>query len=128
MAMDETMSEEGRRPLLQLKSAPAAAKPEPAPAGWKCRPCGAAFTPPQVEQQAESQAELQEWVRCPACNARLGRVADFQTEPPRLAKLRARPVVQRTKPAGKPASEKLQVWRRTASGGLRRAGKDTPDA
>jgi hypothetical protein len=107
------MSEPPRRPILKLKSpppailrpeplAPAPAKmevhtfgprraraptPPPAPPPpsypWKCRPCGAGF------EVAEELVD-EDWVRCPKCNARLGRAGDFRAEPPRLEKLRAR--------------------------------------
>ena len=58
--------------------------PPPAPVGdWKCKPCGARFDPPAELADEES-------VRCPSCNARLGLASDFRSDPPNLAKLRAR--------------------------------------
>jgi hypothetical protein len=100
-----------RRPILKLKIAPpprpapepppkpsrptwiaprreVRAEPEaPTPAAplhdWKCKPCGTSFTP--SAELAEEDA-----VRCPSCNARLGRAVDFRADPPRLEKLRAR--------------------------------------
>ena len=98
--MDE-MTEKPKRPTLRLKFPPrlpeppaAKAPPAPAkaaagsaasppPAGWKCKPCGTAFS------VAATLAD-DEWVRCPSCNARLGLAADFRLTPPNLAKLRAR--------------------------------------
>ena len=93
------MNERVRRPILHLKlgatppaqrsedappPAPAAA-PAPATYTWKCRPCGTPFIPPSEGPDAEA-------VRCPACNARLGRAGDFRLDPPPLEKLRARAV------------------------------------
>jgi DNA-directed RNA polymerase subunit RPC12/RpoP len=99
-----------RRPILKLKNPPPIrapepppepaprlgsprffkpARPEPPPAppapqhAWKCRPCGTGFTP------APDLAE-EDFVRCPSCNARLGRAADFRADPPNVEKLRAR--------------------------------------
>ena len=58
--------------------------PPPAPVGdWKCKPCGTRFDPPAELADEDS-------VRCPSCNARLGLAADFRSDPPNLAKLRAR--------------------------------------
>jgi hypothetical protein len=98
-----------RRPTLSLKfppslpppqAKPAAPKPSPfskpprarAPApppvpvaGWKCKPCGASFDPaPELADE--------DFVRCPSCNARLGRAGDFRSDPPLIEKLRARSV------------------------------------
>jgi DNA-directed RNA polymerase subunit RPC12/RpoP len=98
------MNERARRPILHLKlgaaapakdaeAAPAAPGSVPRPAAapapvaytWKCRPCGAAFTPP-------SEGPDDEAVRCPSCNARLGKAGDFRADPPPLERLRARAV------------------------------------
>ena len=99
------MNERVRRPILHLKlgsSAPAdrpptllpetvrpavSARPPEAPATytWKCRPCGTPFVPPREGPDDEA-------VRCPSCNARLGRAGDFRLDPPPLDKLRARAV------------------------------------
>jgi len=100
-------SDEGapaRRPILQLKTAKPAGPPAP-PAMWKCKPCGTAFPLPE--------GEADEWVRCPHCNARLGRVADFQADPP-PTRLRARPAGAREpKPAkGDKGPVKVEVARR----------------
>lgn len=66
---------------------PAAPPPEPPPppatGDWKCKPCGTRFDPPAELADADS-------VRCPSCNARLGLASDFRSDPPNLAKLRAR--------------------------------------
>jgi len=105
------MNEPPRRPILKLKSPPPAIprpeapvlpskgetrifarKREPVPvpplappvqpaAAWKCRPCGMGF------DVAEDMGD-EDWVRCPKCNARLGRAGDFRAG--RLEKLRAR--------------------------------------
>lgn len=95
------MNERARRPILHLKlgSTPPAVSAEserpaapitataaaPALYTWKCRPCGTPFVPPREGPDGEP-------VRCPACNARLGRAADFRLDPPPLDKLRARAV------------------------------------
>jgi hypothetical protein len=92
------MAEDGRRPILSLKSPPARmpatpftkpparskggqpADPQP---GWKCKPCGA-----RIEVPLTGAPET--IVRCPACNARLGRVEQFLADPPPATGLRAR--------------------------------------
>ena len=95
----EKMNERVRRPILHLKlgdapavervqgAPPAAPADASAPAAytWKCRPCGTPFIPPREGPDEEA-------VRCPACNARLGRAGDFRLDPPPLEKLRARAV------------------------------------
>ncbi|HEY1753039.1 MAG TPA: hypothetical protein VGG29_17400 [Caulobacteraceae bacterium] len=67
------------RPILRLKTPPPAALTPPGPtpppraAGpqWKCKPCGAAFTPdPTLADSAP--------VRCPSCNAKLGKAGQFR--------------------------------------------------
>jgi DNA-directed RNA polymerase subunit RPC12/RpoP len=95
------MTEPPRRPLLRIKpgvtapvlpglrpAKPAApAKPKPAAKvlhKWKCKPCGAGFDVP-------ADAAPEDAVRCPSCNARLGKAEDFRADPPLLEKLRARP-------------------------------------
>jgi DNA-directed RNA polymerase subunit RPC12/RpoP len=89
------MTEPPRRPMLRIKPGVTAppipglrpAKPAPvvkAVPKWKCRPCGSGFDVP-----AEAAAE--DAVRCPSCNARLGKAEDFRADPPLLDKLRARP-------------------------------------
>jgi DNA-directed RNA polymerase subunit RPC12/RpoP len=92
------MNERVRRPILHLKlgaapspsaapdatETPAVAPPMPAPSMvWKCRPCGSSFEPPR-------EGPDDEVVRCPSCNARLGKAGDFRLDPPPLEKLRAR--------------------------------------
>ncbi|HEX5377090.1 MAG TPA: hypothetical protein VFW47_00870 [Phenylobacterium sp.] len=76
----------GPEPLKPLR--PAKAKPEPPPPaptyGWKCKPCGQGFDPPEGAPDDET-------VRCPNCNARVGLVGDFKQDPP-PNRLRARPV------------------------------------
>ena len=53
--------------------------------GWRCKPCGTGFNLPTDLAEDES-------VRCPACNARLGLLKDFQGDEPNLAKVRARKI------------------------------------
>ena len=107
------MTDKPRRPTLSLKNPPppkpvpepviapvAAPRPSsfsprarapkreaPAPVvyGWRCKPCGTGFNVPTDLAEDES-------VRCPACNARLGLLKDFQGEEPNLAKVRARKI------------------------------------
>jgi hypothetical protein len=74
-----------RRPILSLKpgartSLPAF--PAPPPTYWKCKPCGA---------QVEVAHNATGFIRCGACNARLGKAEDFLAKPPLLERLRARP-------------------------------------
>jgi len=72
----------GPEPLRAPKPPPA---PPPAPKfGWKCKPCGQGFDPPEGAPDDET-------VRCPNCNARIGLVGDFKQDPP-PNRLRARPV------------------------------------
>jgi hypothetical protein len=91
------MAEGPRRPILSLKSPPAklpqppgvkpraqaAAPPAPPQPGWKCKPCGARLDVP-------SEAAPDTVVRCPACNARLGRVEQFRADPSPTSGFRAR--------------------------------------
>jgi DNA-directed RNA polymerase subunit RPC12/RpoP len=100
------MDDKPKRPILSLKlgpkppAAPVAAAPA-ATTEWKCKPCGKAFqVPPEL---ADS-----DYVRCPACNARLGLAADFRGETPNLAKIRARAVVK-TEPEPTPTKPAVQV-------------------
>jgi DNA-directed RNA polymerase subunit RPC12/RpoP len=85
------MNERARRPILHLKSgaAPpvlaAASVPPPVTYVWKCKPCGTTVAPPAEGPDDEA-------VRCPACNARLGKAGDFRADPPPLDRLRARAV------------------------------------
>jgi DNA-directed RNA polymerase subunit RPC12/RpoP len=88
------MNERARRPILHLKlggpsrAEPLASPPAPAPAAvytWKCRPCGMPFIPPREGPDEDA-------VRCPACNARLGRAGDFRSDPPAFDRLRARAI------------------------------------
>jgi hypothetical protein len=58
--------------------------PAASPSRWKCKPCGA------LVEIAASMAD-EEAVRCPSCNARLGRVGQFRAEGPEQQKVRARP-------------------------------------
>ena len=112
------MNERVRRPILHLKlggtppaapdeAAPLEAAPEAAPAPrpapapepaayiWKCRPCGTRFEPPREGPDDEA-------VRCPACNARLGKAGDFRLDPPPLERLRARAAKAPPPPAPPP--------------------------
>ena len=108
-----TMTDKPRRPTLSLKNppppklvpepviapvpapkqaafsprprAPKREVPTPVVYGWRCKPCGTGFNVPTDLTEGES-------VRCPACNARLGLVKDFQGDEPNLAKVRARKI------------------------------------
>ncbi len=101
------MTDKPRRPTLSLKNPPppkpvvepvvapkpAAYSPRPRPPkrevpppvtyGWRCKPCGTGLNVPADLTDEDS-------VRCPACNARLGLVKDFNGDEPNLAKVRAR--------------------------------------
>jgi len=82
----------GPEPLTPIRTArpsrpPKAPKPPPPPAqifGWKCKPCGQGFDPPEGAPEDQD-------VRCPSCNARVGKVGDFALDPP-PNRLRARRV------------------------------------
>ncbi|CAN7599792.1 hypothetical protein LJR097_004383 [Phenylobacterium sp. LjRoot97] len=63
--------------------APPAPPPPPPQYDWKCKPCGAGLS---IEETLADDVVI----RCPACNAKLGTVADFRADPP-PTKLRARP-------------------------------------
>jgi hypothetical protein len=95
------MTERPRRPILHLKlnpdrpppvpavpappARPAAAKPQQTAIQgevWKCKPCGTAITIADMPIEGD--------VRCPGCNARLGKAEDFRADPPRTERLRAR--------------------------------------
>jgi DNA-directed RNA polymerase subunit RPC12/RpoP len=79
------MTDAPRRPILSLKFPPAPKAPPPAAAKetrWKCKPCGAAVVLTGAEPEDQE-------VRCPACNAKLGLVAQFLSDPP-SPKIRAR--------------------------------------
>jgi len=65
--------------------APKREVPAPVVYGWRCKPCGTGFNVPTDLAEDES-------VRCPACNARLGLLKDFQGDEPNLAKVRARKI------------------------------------
>jgi hypothetical protein len=77
--------ERPKRPILSLKPGARTSLPDfpaPPPTYWKCKPCGALV---EVAHNATG------FVRCPSCNARLGKAEDFNAKPPLLTKLRARP-------------------------------------
>ncbi|OXE35686.1 MAG: hypothetical protein CGW95_12365 [Phenylobacterium zucineum] len=76
-------------PLRTLRPSRPPKPPKPAPLPpqvfhWKCKPCGQGFDLP-------SDAPFDQEVRCPACNARVGKVGDFALDPP-PNRLRARRV------------------------------------
>jgi DNA-directed RNA polymerase subunit RPC12/RpoP len=99
------MTEQSRRPILRLKGAADLPVAPAAPqVRWKCRPCGETFDPP-------IDGGVDEAVRCPRCNARLGKAGDFRCEPPMLDRLRARPVAP---PPAKPVAPPVIKARRIA--------------
>ena len=77
------MTEPPRRPILHLKAPPPGLKTPAAPAAWRCKPCGA---PVEVAVTLADEDE----VRCPSCNALLGRASQFRSDPPQLQRVRAR--------------------------------------
>jgi uncharacterized paraquat-inducible protein A len=79
------MTEPTRRPILHLKTPPPGSKTPSPTVGWRCKPCGA---PVEVAAALDGQDE----VRCPACNALLGRADQFRSDPPQLQRIRARMV------------------------------------
>jgi hypothetical protein len=79
---------------------------KPAQAEWLCKPCGARLTP-------DPALAPEEPVRCPACNAKLGKAADFANPQPGFPRLRARPAppLKTAAPAVlTPRSAKTRVW------------------
>jgi len=69
-----------KRAILSLKNPP---KPKVEPIlRWKCKPCGGIV----VLTGKEGPEEV---IRCPACNARLGKAGQFLSDPPD-EKVRAR--------------------------------------
>ena len=88
------------RAVLSLRPA------KPQAAEWLCKPCGARLTP-------DPHLAPEEAVRCPACNAKLGKAADFANPQPGFPRLRARPAppVKTTAPAVLTSrSGKTRVW------------------
>lgn len=78
--------------MLHLKSPPRALAPapspvKPSPVKWKCKPCGELL---EVGPTLPDEAVI----RCPACNARLGRAAQFRSEEPQPPGVRARRVLK----------------------------------
>ncbi len=72
-----------RRPILHLKAPPPGLKAPSAPSAWRCKPCGA---PVEVAAALADEDD----VRCPSCNALLGRASQFRSDPPQLQRVRAR--------------------------------------
>jgi hypothetical protein len=77
------MTDRPRRPTLSLKNAPRLATVSAPLVRWKCKPCGAPF-------EVSPSVSGHETVRCPACNARLGRAEQFRTDEPLVSGVRAR--------------------------------------
>ena len=77
------MTEPPRRPTLHLKNPPLRVQPAAPPVRWKCKPCGALL---EVDLALADDAA----VRCPSCNARLGRVEQFRGDPAEVRGVRAR--------------------------------------
>jgi DNA-directed RNA polymerase subunit RPC12/RpoP len=85
------MADPPRRKILSLKNPPPLPAPPPAPVrapepqapqgAWKCKPCGARL-------DVAADADPDSVVRCPACNANLGKAGQFLSDPP--GKIRAR--------------------------------------
>jgi len=77
------MSEPTRRPILSLKNPPQPKAPPPPVRRWKCKPCGGVL-------EVAATLSDDEAVRCPSCNARLGRAGQFRSDDPEQQKVRAR--------------------------------------
>jgi predicted nucleic acid-binding Zn ribbon protein len=77
------MADVAGRSTLRLKHAPASAPALVSVLKWKCKPCGAPF---DVSQSLDGE----EAVRCPGCNARLGRAEQFRSDSVELHGVRAR--------------------------------------
>ena len=92
------MSEPPRRATLTLRSSPVAKAPV---MRWKCKPCGVVFD--VAAELADDDA-----VRCAACNAKLGRAAQFRADPPDT-RVRARLVEAVEPPAPKPPPGPIKV-------------------
>lgn len=87
--MSDTPPPKRRTLSLPNRPAPPPPPPEPEPAAvapqpgrWVCKPCGKRFDPPL-------EGEDEDAVRCPNCNARLGKLGGFRAEEP-PSNLRAR--------------------------------------
>ncbi|THD64877.1 MAG: hypothetical protein E8A12_07770 [Phenylobacterium sp.] len=75
-----------RRPVLHLKNPPARPQTASLDVGWRCKPCGASV---EIGATLDGQDE----VRCPSCNASLGRAEQFRSDPPQFQRVRARRVI-----------------------------------
>jgi hypothetical protein len=79
---------------------------KPEPAAWLCKPCGTRFTP-------DAALAPETPVRCPSCNAKLGKAGDFADPQPGFPRLRARPAppLKAAAPAVLTSrSAKTRVW------------------
>jgi DNA-directed RNA polymerase subunit RPC12/RpoP len=74
-----------RRATLHLKNPPAPAKAPAAEPAWKCKPCGTQFG-------VDPSLADTDPVRCPGCNARLGRAEQFRGDQIEIRGVRARMV------------------------------------
>jgi DNA-directed RNA polymerase subunit RPC12/RpoP len=79
------VSDRPQRAILSLKTIPLRLRPQP---HWKCKPCGATF-------QVSHDLADEDAVRCPSCNARLGKAGEFRANPP-PPRVRARRVATPT--------------------------------
>lgn len=70
------------RPILKLPFREAPPPPPPPPPMWLCKPCGAQFSLPEGPEDTV--------VRCPSCNAKLGKLAAFNPTDGSAPKVRAR--------------------------------------
>lgn len=80
--MTKAMTDRPTRPILHLKTTVTLAPKEPK-SEWRCKPCGS------VVEIDPALADT-DTVRCPACDAALGRAGQFRSDPPQIQRLRAR--------------------------------------
>jgi DNA-directed RNA polymerase subunit RPC12/RpoP len=91
-----------RRTLTLAPNAAAASKAAAAPQAWVCKPCGMRFEPALDVADDED-------VRCPSCNAKLGKAKAFKQPDPETARVRARPATSEPKVKAPAVKAPIQV-------------------
>lgn len=82
-AETSAMTDGPRRPTLRLKNPPTPAPAVEAAIRWKCKPCGTPF-------ELSPNRDGADVIRCPTCNARLGRADQFRGRSEPVQGVRAR--------------------------------------